>query len=150
MARTDDPATTADDLVAALDLAPHPEGGWYRQTWASPDQIRAHGGRRPVVTSILFLLRPGEVSAWHRVASAEIWLWQGGGSLTLAVGGDGPAPVEPAGRVLGPDVSLGESPQLVVPAGFWQTAAPREGRHVLVGCVVAPGFDFADFELHAP
>jgi len=139
-------------LIDALGLAPHPEGGWYRRTWASPDEIPAHGGVRPVATSILFLLQPGEVSAWHRVASAEIWLWQGGGRLTHTLGGHGrdPEPVPAERVVLGPDPGAGDALQAVVPAGHWQTAEPTSGDAVLVGCVVAPGFDFADFELRPP
>ncbi|CAO5249383.1 cupin domain-containing protein [Frankia sp. AgKG'84/4] len=147
MVRLDDPDVPAGDLIAALGLRPHPEGGWYRRTWASPDLLDAHGGRRPVMTSILFLLPPGEVSRWHRVASAEIWLWQGGGALELTLGGAGGRPVPGQIALLGPDTSGGEVPQVVVPAGQWQTAVPTAGRPVLVGCVVAPGFDFADFEL---
>jgi predicted cupin superfamily sugar epimerase len=147
MSRLDDPTTPPEELVARLGLEPHPEGGWYRRTWASPDLIAAHGGQRPVATSILFLLRPGEVSRWHRVASAEIWLWQGGGALELTLGGLGGRPAPGTARPLGPDPGAGEVPQLVVPAGQWQMAVPRGNRHVLVGCVVAPGFDFADFEL---
>ncbi|ONH28151.1 cupin domain-containing protein [Pseudofrankia asymbiotica] len=142
-------------LIDTLGLAPHPEGGWYRRTWASPDEIPAHGGTRPVATSILFLLQPGEVSAWHRVASAEIWLWQGGGRLVLTLGGSGLGPAPAERVVLGPDPAVDDL-QAVVPAGCWQTAEPMAGQAggageaVLVGCVVAPGFDFADFELHGP
>jgi len=135
-------------LIAALGLAPHPEGGWYRRTWASPDEIPAHGGTRPVATSILFLLQPGEVSAWHRVASAEIWLWQGGGRLALTLGGSAADPSPGEQLILGPDPTAGDALQAVVPAGHWQTARPVADKAVLVGCVVAPGFDFADFELH--
>ncbi|WP_084010513.1 cupin domain-containing protein [Pseudofrankia sp. DC12] len=135
-------------LIAALGLAAHPEGGWYRRTWASPDEIPAHGGRRPVATSILFLLQPGEASAWHRVASAEIWLWQGGGRLTLTLGGTGADPSPGEQVTLGPDPAGGDALQAVVPAGHWQMARPVAGEAVLAGCVVAPGFDFADFELY--
>ncbi len=149
MSRLDDPATSADELIGLLGLEPNPEGGWYRQTWASPELVAAHGGQRPVMTSILYLLRPGEVSRWHRVASAEIWLWQGGGALELTLGGTGRRPSPGPTGLLGPDAAAGEVPQLAVPAGEWQTAVPRGDRHVLVGCVVAPGFDFADFELLA-
>jgi predicted cupin superfamily sugar epimerase len=145
------PAGTPEHpLIATLGLAAHPEGGWYRRTWASPDEIPAHGGSRPVATSILFLLQPGEVSAWHRVASAEIWLWQGGGRLTLTLGGSAADPVPVEQITLGPDPAGGDALQAVVPAGHWQTARPLGGEAVLVGCVVAPGFDFADFELHSP
>ncbi|WP_238429359.1 cupin domain-containing protein [Frankia nepalensis] len=140
-------------LISALGLAAHPEGGWYRRTWASPAEIAAHGGVRPVATSILFLLQPGEVSAWHRVASAEIWLWQGGGRLALTLGGPGTEPVAGERIVLGPDPAAGDALQAVVPAGHWQSAEPvadGDAEAVLVGCVVAPGFDFADFELYDP
>jgi len=141
-------ASTRHPWIDALGLAPHPEGGWYRRTWASPDEIPAHGGTRPLATSILFLLQPGETSAWHRVGSAEIWLWQGGGRLALTLGGSGPDPVAAERIVLGPDPAV-DGLQAVVPAGHWQAAEPTTDEAVLVGCVVAPGFDFADFELHS-
>lgn len=145
-----EPATARHPLIAELGLSAHPEGGWYRRTWASPDEISAHGGTRPVATSILFLLQAGEVSAWHRVASAEIWLWQGGGRLALTLGGASGEPAAGERITLGPDPSAGDALQAVVPAGHWQTARPLGEEAVLVGCVVAPGFDFADFELHEP
>lgn len=141
-------------LVAALRLEPHPEGGWYRETWRSSVELPAHGGTRAAATAISFLLLPGERSRWHRVRSDEMWFWQGGGPLLLSLGGSGAAPVEPVGRsdgpesyVLGPDPIAGDVVQCLVPAGVWQAAEPTGGEFVLVGCVVAPGFDFTDFEL---
>jgi predicted cupin superfamily sugar epimerase len=88
-----------------------------------------------------------ERSAWHRVRSAELWLWHRGGALTLRLGGDGDAPADATELRLGPDVAAGEHPQLLVPAGVWQSAWPADAEEVLVSCVVVPGFDFADFTL---
>ena len=128
-------------LAAALDLQPHPEGGWYRQTWASPVTVALPDGRvRPTATLIYFLLPAGESSAWHRVASDEVWLVHTG-SVRLELGGDGPAPGEPE-----PVVLDGKQPQVLVPAGVWQRTVPSE-TDALVSCLVSPGFDFADFEL---
>jgi uncharacterized protein len=148
-------AAAPHPLVAALGLEPHPEGGWYRQTWRTEAELAAHGGVRAAATGIHFLLQPGESSAWHRVASDELWLWQGGGQLRLRLGGsaerpatstaDADADVEAV--VLGPDPLAGDALQVLVPAGVWQAAEPVGASHVLVACVVAPGFDFADFEL---
>ena len=131
--------TEADRLIQALDLAPHPEGGWYRQTWIGPEVAGRASG-----TAILFLLKADEVSHWHRVDADEIWLWHAGAPLILSTGQD-------AARHhrLGPDVLAGEAPQLVVPAGHWQ-AARSEGAYTLVSCTVSPGFRFAGFELAAP
>ncbi len=97
---------------------------------------------------IYFLLIPGEESAWHRVRSDEVWLWHSGGPLTMLDGGDGDRPSEtPATVTLGPDLRAGQVPQHVIPGGHWQAARPAAGSEVLVSCVVAPGFDFADFAL---
>ncbi|HEX7277154.1 MAG TPA: cupin domain-containing protein [Acidimicrobiales bacterium] len=119
--------TTADDVIRELGLAPHPEGGWYRETW-----------REEAVTAIYFLLREGERSHWHRVDATEIWHFYAGDPLELAVGSAA------AGQVLGPD-----HPQHVVPAGEWQ-AARSLGRWSLVGCTVSPAFRFEGFELAPP
>jgi uncharacterized protein len=127
-----------------LRLAPHPEGGWYRRTWAAAETLETEGGRRLAATMILFLLPPGEASAWHTVASDEIWLWHGPDPLTLELGGDGEGP-EPDERIvlgLGPD----QEAQVLVPAGTWQRTLPSTGE-ALVSCMVSPGFDFADFVL---
>ena len=152
-------------LVERLGLVPHPEGGWYRQTWRAPVTFVPDGyaGERSAATAIYFLLHPGERSRWHVVRSDELWLWHGGGPLELSLGGSGE---RPAGRlsgglsggssgdssggssvVLGGDVEAGEVPQALVPGGVWQAAAPAGPEPVLVSCVVAPGFDFADFRM---
>lgn len=132
----------------ALDLLPHPEGGWYRQTWRSRVEVRPEGypGPRPSATGIHFLLCPGEESRWHRVRSDEVWVFQRGGPLRLEFGGTGPAPVPEGGETLGSGLETGESLQVLVPAGTWQSAHPATAEEVLVGCFVSPGFDFADFE----
>jgi predicted cupin superfamily sugar epimerase len=133
-----------------LDLAPHPEGGWYRETWRAGPESRPAGypGPRAAATGIYFLLIPGEESAWHRVRSDEAWLWHSGGPLTLLDGGDGDRPAAPpTATALGPDLASDQLPQHVIPAGHWQSARPAAGEEVLVSCVVSPGFDFADFTL---
>jgi uncharacterized protein len=133
-----------------LDLAPHPEGGWYRETWrAAPSSEPAgYPGPRAAATGIYFLLAPGEESAWHRVRSDEIWLWHSGAPLALLDGGDGDRPSDaPLLVILGNDLVAGHVPQHVIPGGHWQAARPATDAEVLVSCVVAPGFDFADFAL---
>ncbi|AYG78282.1 hypothetical protein DWB77_00389 [Streptomyces hundungensis] len=137
------------DLVALLHLQPHPEGGWFRETWrtgasAVPD---GYPGQRSFATGIYFLLHPGEASRWHRVRSDELWLWHRGGPLTLRLGGTGATAEEESASVVGPDVASGQRPQSLVPAGAWQCAEPAGDEPVLVSCVVAPGFDFEDFEM---
>jgi len=136
--------------ITALDLRPHPEGGWFAETWRSAHTFRPSGyaGPRAAATAIYFALFPGEESAWHVVTSDELWLWHAGGPLELRFGGDGDEPARDVERhALGPDVTAGERPQLLVPGGVWQAAAPRGAEPVLVSCVVAPGFDFADFRM---
>lgn len=134
----------------ALDLLPHPEGGWFGETWRTAHTYVPDGypGERSTATGIYFLLRPGEFSTWHRVRSDELWLWHGDLPLKLTLGGDGDNPGEPDVRVLGTDFAAGQRPQLLVPAGHWQTAEPiGTTGEVLVSCVVSPGFDFADFSV---
>lgn len=131
-----DPALDAVSVRAALGLAPHPEGGAFREVWRDVPP----GGGRGVGTSILFLLAAGERSHWHRVDAAEIWVWQGGAALLLGIGTEWVR--------LGPDLGAGEVLQAVVPAGAWQ-AAESAGAWSLVGCVVAPAFEFAGFEMAA-
>ncbi len=128
-------------LIAELGLAPHPEGGWYRETWReSPSQ---EGGRGHA-TAIYFLLEAGRRSHWHRVDAAELWLFHAGAPLALSIAADEAGPVETI--LLGTDVAGGARPQGLVPAGWWQSAEARDG-WALVSCVVAPGFEFAGFEL---
>ncbi len=130
---------TAADLRAALNLSPHPEGGWYRETWRD---IPADPAARGAATAILFLLAEGEHSAWHRVDAAELWFWHAGGPLELQIAGkSGVAAIR-----LGPDLAAGEQLQGIVPARAWQAARPLGG-WALVSCVVAPAFHFAGFEL---
>lgn len=147
----DDGAEAPPELARLLGLIPHPEGGWYRQTYVSDVTVQPPGraGTRAVATLIYYLLRPGERSAWHVVASDEVWLWHRGGPLLLRMGGDDPgAPGDPASEyMLGPAVERGQSPQLSVPANIWQSAEPAGNEEVLVSCLVAPGFDFADFRM---
>lgn len=138
---------TRPALAHVLDLQPHPEGGWYRETWRSSVTVEAPGyqGTRATATGIYYLLGPGERSCWHRVAGEELWLWHRGGPLLLTLGGDAERPVDVEQRTLGGDVERGQLPQLMVPAGHWQSAIPAADEEVLVSCVVSPGFDFADF-----
>ncbi|WP_336205868.1 cupin domain-containing protein [Nonomuraea sp. LPB2021202275-12-8] len=126
-------------IARALDLLPHPEGGWFRETWRSPVSFRPDGydGPRASATGIYFLLQAGEESVPHMVRSDEVWLWHRGGPLSLTIGEQS--------VVLGPLVEEGQVPQAVVPGGVWQSARPAGGEEVLVSCVVSPGFDFADF-----
>jgi predicted cupin superfamily sugar epimerase len=137
-------------LAEQLDLAPHPEGGWYRQTWRTVVEAPFPGyeGVRAAATAIYFLLNAGEESRWHVVRSDEVWLWHRGGPLTLRLAGAGELPGPAVQEVtLGPAVEAGQRPQVLVPGGVWQCAAPAGPAAVLVSCVVAPGFEFADFRL---
>ncbi|EFQ82771.1 cupin family protein [Aeromicrobium marinum DSM 15272] len=133
---------TRPPAAERLDLAPHPEGGWYRQTWASPVTVTLPDGRvRPTATLILFLLPAGERSDWHRVASDELWVAQTG-EVTLELGGEGERP----GEVTTVACSLATEPHVLVPAGWWQRTVAAD-EDALVSCLVSPGFDFDDFEL---
>lgn len=152
--------TELPSWARTLDLAPHPEGGWFKETWRSELTVAqsalppGYTGPRSCGTAILFLLMPGQQSAWHTVRSAELWLHHRGSPLLLEVGrddrgGQGPSPEQDGATtlLLGSDVGAGESPQLVVPPGHWQRARPRDDEPTLVSCVVVPGFDYADFAL---
>jgi predicted cupin superfamily sugar epimerase len=145
-----EPMTVRPPLAERLDLAPHPEGGWFRETWRSPVSFAPEGydGPRSAATAIYFLLHPGERSRWHVVRSDELWFWHSGGPLELRLGGTGEEPTTGEVVLLGDDVSAGQQPQARVPGGVWQSAAPAGPAPVLVSCVVAPGFDFADFRLY--
>jgi hypothetical protein len=129
---------TADEVIAHLGLKPHPEGGWYRETYRD---ARGHGGRAHS-TAILFLLKAGEVSRWHRLDAAELWHWYGGAPLLLTVKGENAR----AEYRLGSNLLAGEHPQALVPAGAWQTARSL-GAWTLAGATVAPGFEFDRFEI---
>lgn len=132
--------TTADAVIAALGLEPHPEGGHFREVYR---HTPADGGRGDC-TSIYYLLRAGERSAWHRVTDAvEIWQFHAGDPLALSVSADGKS-VET--HLLGADLATDARPQAVVPAGAWQSAE-SQGDWTLVGCTVAPAFVFDSFEM---
>jgi len=129
----------ADTLIQLLDLAPHPEGGWYGETWRGTQTPRASG------SSIYFLLEANQRSHWHTVDAVEIWHWYAGGPLALHVHQAGRTRVE----LLGNDFAADQRPQRIVPEGAWQQAVPMDG-WVLVGCTVSPGFQFEGFHLAEP
>jgi len=131
----------ADRVIAALEMQPHPEGGHYVETWRGGE-----GDARPTATAIYFLLRSGERSHWHRVDADELWLHHAGAAIELSIATDGTPGSSVVRHRLGSDVTGGERPQIVVPAGAWQ-AADASGGAALVSCVVAPGFEFSGFEL---
>jgi predicted cupin superfamily sugar epimerase len=131
---------TADQIIALLGLMPHPEGGHFRETFR--DAPGADG--RAASTAIYFLLKRGERSHWHRVDATEIWHWHAGAPLTLSIAPCDAGPV--TDHVLGSSLAAGERPQGIVPPHHWQ-AAESLGDWTLVGCTVAPGFEFAGFEL---
>jgi predicted cupin superfamily sugar epimerase len=135
-------------LIEQLQLSPHPEGGHFRETYRAGQTVPTPRGPRPASTAILFLLQAGERSRWHRLHSDEVWHFHAGGGLLVHQ-------ISPSGIAqttrLGMELSSGERPQHVVPAGHWFAAEPISGRAwSLVSCTVAPGFTFADFELAAP
>jgi predicted cupin superfamily sugar epimerase len=142
---------TAEQLAASLGLAPHPEGGYFLETYRAAQTLRTPRGERPASTAILFLITEGSVSHLHRLASDELWVYQAGEPLELVT-------IAPDGallrRVLGDLEGEGLLPQALVQAGCWQGARLAGGPHLpaerawaLVSCVVTPGFDFGDFEL---
>jgi len=135
---------TAVDIIRLLGLQPHPEGGHYRETFRDSRSADAESGRA-ASTAIYFLLRAGEVSRWHRVDAAEVWHWYAGAPLMLGIA-EG---AEKREIRLGTGLLAGERPQAVVPARAWQQAQSL-GAWTLVGCTVAPGFEFAGFELAPP
>lgn len=137
------PEKQVRELIERLDLAPHPEGGWYRETWRADTAQGARAGG----TAILFLLETGGRSHWHRVDAVELWLWHAGSPIDLLVTDGEGGVVE---RIaLGGDVAGGYSPQGLVPANHWQAAHAVHG-WALVSCMVVPGFEFAGFELAPP
>ncbi len=134
-------ALTAKDIIFTLALEPHPEGGWYRQTFADdavPDQ-------RAQSTAIYYLLEEHQVSHWHRVDAVEVWHYYAGAPLQLSLSDGTTLNVE----TLGPDLNIGQRPQVVVPRLAWQSARST-GSWTLVGCTVAPGFEFSGFEMAPP
>ncbi len=134
---------TAEDIIAHFGLAPHPEGGWYRETW----RAEAEGKARPSGTAILFLLAAGQHSHWHRVDAVELWHFHAGAPLELRIAADSDGPAQ--AYHLGIDPGAGQHPQVIVPAHHWQSARSL-GAWTLVGCTVSPGFSFDGFELAPP
>lgn len=137
---------TAREMIESLGLEPHPEGGWYRETWRAPP---ASEGARSAGTAILFLLASGQRSHWHRIDATELWLHQAGAPLVLRTargdrGEGGVAEVR-----LGPDPTAGHAPQHAIRPHQWQAAEASDGWS-LVACVVVPGFEFSGFELAPP
>jgi len=130
-------------IIDALGLAPHPEGGWYRETW----RAEAPPGTRAAGTAIHFLLEAGQRSHWHRVDADELWLWHAGAPLELRIADEDSAEIR--SFLLGGDVLAGYSPQCLVPASRWQSTEANIG-WALVSCIVVPGFEFARFELAPP
>ncbi|MEQ8745977.1 cupin domain-containing protein [Pyruvatibacter sp.] len=137
----------AKSIIAALNLKPHPEGGHFVETFRDSsrgDRGDDHSSDRAHSTAIYYLLEAGEVSHWHRVLdAAEVWHWYAGGPLALTVSPDGH---DATALRLGPELAAGQRPQAIVPAGHWQTAESL-GAWTLCGCTVAPGFEFASFEM---
>lgn len=131
---------TAEDIIARLDLAPHPEGGWYRQTWV------ARNPGRPSGTCIYFLLAQDQASHWHKVDATEIWLFHAGAPLVLSLAETDEGPKTE--HFLTPDLTEG-APQIIVPENHWQ-AARTTGDWTLVSCTVSPGFQFDGFTLAPP
>ena len=131
---------TAQEIIARLNLAPHPEGGYYRQTWVAQNEGRPSG------TCIYFLLAEGERSHWHKVDATEIWLYHSGAPLILSLSATDAGPAHD--HVLGPNLETSE-PQIIVPENHWQ-AARTTGAYTLVSCTVSPGFSFDGFSLAAP
>jgi uncharacterized protein len=133
----------ATEVIDALGMQAHPEGGWYAETWrADSDE-----GARPAGSAILYLLAAGERSHWHRLDAGEVWQYSAGDPLELRIWADGDVAVTTVR--LGGDVTTGSSAQCVIPVGAWQTARSL-GRWTLVGCFMAPSFDFAGFDLAPP
>ncbi len=135
-------AHEAESIIAALGLEPHPEGGHYRETY----RHRPPDGGRGASTAIYYLLRAGERSHWHRVDVDEMWHWYAGATLRLSISEDG---LDPVDHLLGPDIREGERPQVLVPGWAWQSAESL-GAWTLVGCTVAPAFEFSGFEMAPP
>ena len=137
------PGDRVSELIALLRLAPHPEGGHFREIYRSADRVQAADARGPrnALTNILFLLGRGEMSRWHRVSSDEVWHYYEGEGLELLIA---PPPMDRVARVILGPAAAAQRPSYAVPAHWWQAARPLGG-HALAGCTVAPGFDFADF-----
>jgi predicted cupin superfamily sugar epimerase len=146
----------AEYWIRALGLQAHAEGGWYREIWRGGPEIPAsalpagYGGRRLAASLIYYLLGGKEISAWHKLRSAEIWAWHAGGALEQRLGGEGEEPAAAESRLIGPNPGAGESFQAVIPPNTWQSTRVARGDYALVSCVVAPAFTPEDFYMPGP
>ncbi len=131
--------TNTQQIIERLNMARHPEGGWYVQTFKDPEQENG----RARSTSIYYLLEGDDRSHWHRIDAVEVWHFYAGAPLTLSMSPDGKSRSD---HVLGTDLASGQRPQIVVPSGHWQSARSL-GEWTLCGCTVAPGFEFSGFEM---
>lgn len=136
---------TADDVIRLLDLQPHPEGGWYRETWREPSP----SGGRALATGIHFLLKTGERSHWHRVDASELWIYNAGGPLRMQGAEGAHGEIGLPDCTLGPDLAQGHEMQHLYLPNAWQSAEPLAD-WTLVTCIVTPGFEFAGLELAPP
>lgn len=139
---------SAEKIIEKLSLQPHPEGGWYRETWRSDVTMNGKADGRASATAIHFLLQADQFSEWHRVDAAEIWLWHSGDPLVLSIKSDWNE--IPQYHVLGSDILLDQQPQILVPSTHWQAARPipaGAAGYSLVSCIVSPGFEFSGFEM---
>lgn len=134
---------TAEQLIETLGLEPHPEGGWYRETW----RAEAPPGERSASSAVYYVIQPGQRSHWNRSDADEIWLWHGGDPIDVSIAESDSGPARTSR--LGGRIGKGEQPQLIVPKGHWQSAEPVEGEagFAFISCIVAPAFDFAGYEL---
>lgn len=131
---------TAKDIIEQLQLAPHPEGGFYRRTFCNAEGP----GDRGKMSTIYYLLEQQGFALWHRFDADEMWFWHAGSPMTLEIGKNQTAEQT---HLLGPDITAGQSPQLLIPANHWQRAKSN-GAWSLVSCAVSPGFLFENLDLH--
>ncbi|MBL4906097.1 MAG: cupin domain-containing protein [Sneathiella sp.] len=132
---------TPEDIIQKLHMAPHPEGGFYAETFRDTDNLTPEN--RSASTAIYYLLLEGQISHWHRVDAAEVWHYYAGSPLKLSIAKEGQKAND---EILGSDLLAGARPQIVVKKGDWQSARSL-GEWTLVGCTVAPGFEFSGFEM---
>jgi hypothetical protein len=134
----------SDEIIRTLNLAPHPEGGWYRETWRS----KGEAGERAAATAVYYVIEQGRPPRWNRVDADEMWLWHWGDPLDLMIAGSDVGPIRTVR--LGGNIDEGEEPQVIIPKGQWQSASPIEGGetgYTFLSCVVAPAFEFGSYEL---